>query len=267
MKLIIFSGSKYSEYSQGLLEFAHRNGYEVGGVVIRRAFTLQRLKEELNRLGWSTLRRVFETTLSILKIYSVRKSGWSLLLSEYSIKRTELLKLCVLKNIKFIEVDDVNCQDTYEFIKQIRPDIALFGGGGILRQPLLDCVKVINCHMGILPEYKGSYPWIWAILNNDLNKIGVSAHLMSSDIDTGHLLKMKHINLEGLVCVDDIETALEYAMVETIFDGLRIFEESESDYLFENNKSQVPVKKMYYVPHPSLFRLADELFKNRKKIK
>lgn len=265
MKLIIFAGSNYSEYSQGLLEIAQKNGYEVAGVVVRRAFTMQRMAEELNRTGWGIFTKLYKIIPNLLKIHPVKWSGWSRFLSEHGIKRKKLSDLCLIKKIPIIHVYDMNCQHTYNFIKKINPDVVLFGGGGILRETLLRCVKVINCHMGILPDYRGSYPWVWAILNNDINKIGLSAHLMTSDIDAGLVLKTKQINVDGLECVGDVEAALEYAMIETTLEALRIFQGYSFDCLHTYNSSLTQVGSTYYVPHPSLITLADKVLKKKER--
>src|SRR4051794_19945405 len=50
--------------------------------------------------------------------------------------------------------------------------------------PPLGC---INVHPGLLPEYRGTFPTPWCILNNE-TEIGVTVHYMNEGIDTGDIL-------------------------------------------------------------------------------
>lgn len=50
--------------------------------------------------------------------------------------------------------------------------------------PPLGC---INIHPGLLPQYRGTFPTPWCILNNE-KKIGITIHYMDEGIDTGDIL-------------------------------------------------------------------------------
>lgn len=54
----------------------------------------------------------------------------------------------------------------------------------LIRIPPLGC---INVHPGLLPNYRGTFPTPWCILNNE-KEFGITIHVMDSQIDTGDIL-------------------------------------------------------------------------------
>ena len=70
-----------------------------------------------------------------------------------------------------------------------------FYWSGLLRKVLLvDLEKALNCHMGILPFYRGMDVAQWPILNQDFSNIGLTTHIIDEGVDTGDILVHK-INL------------------------------------------------------------------------
>lgn len=67
-------------------------------------------------------------------------------------------------------------------------DVAIQGGVGILKPPLLDTPRLgfINVHPGRLPHYRGNSCPEWAVRNGD--PVIATAHLIDSGIDTGPVI-------------------------------------------------------------------------------
>jgi len=83
-------------------------------------------------------------------------------------------------------------QNAPESIAQLRvwsPDLIIFTGGNILREPLLDLPRlgVLNVHLGLLPEVRGMSSPEWSLLNHV--PIGVTIHYVDAGIDTGPVLQ------------------------------------------------------------------------------
>lgn len=261
MKILIIAGSNYSHYSQCLIECSKLAGYDVAGVVIRRSFTYQRFKEEFARGGWRVLTILYKKLAPIIGPSYFRKNGWTLYLEKRKFKPSKLSKLCYKMGIEYVVVNDINCEHTCNFVKQLKPDVALFGGGGIIRNQLLEKIPIINCHMGILPEYRGSYPWVWAILNGDIDKIGLTSHLMEFEIDTGEILSEKLIDVDKLKDIEEVETTLEYNMVEVMLEGLDVFVETANKKSVRKKEITCDHGQLYYMPHASLYNIAREKFR------
>ena len=80
--------------------------------------------------------------------------------------------------------------DTVENLRQIEPDvIAVVAYGRILPQRVLDTPKMgcVNIHASILPAYRGSAPYQWAVLDG-LEQTGVTAQYMSPEMDAGDII-------------------------------------------------------------------------------
>lgn len=50
----------------------------------------------------------------------------------------------------------------------------------------------INFHGSLLPKYRGRTPHVWAIINGE-NKTGITAHLITDDLDAGDIVFQKEI--------------------------------------------------------------------------
>ncbi len=81
-------------------------------------------------------------------------------------------------------------EETVEQLKALRPDVvAVVAYGRILPQRVLDIVPngFINIHASILPQYRGSAPYQWAVLDG-LEETGVSAQFMVHAMDAGDVV-------------------------------------------------------------------------------
>lgn len=83
---------------------------------------------------------------------------------------------------------DQNSPRTLAQLRQWSPDLAIFTGGNILRDPLLRVPRlgVMNAHLARLPEVRGMSSPEWSLLCGV--PLGVTIHLMDAGIDTGPIL-------------------------------------------------------------------------------
>jgi methionyl-tRNA formyltransferase len=57
------------------------------------------------------------------------------------------------------------------------------------------CNYAINFHGSLLPKYRGRTPHVWAIINGE-TETGVSAHIMTGEVDNGDIVKQVAIPIE-----------------------------------------------------------------------
>ena len=77
-----------------------------------------------------------------------------------------------------------------EMIKALEPDIlVVVAYGRILPQKVLDVPKYgcINIHASLLPKYRGSAPYQWAVLDG-LTETGVTAMYLTREMDAGDII-------------------------------------------------------------------------------
>ena len=80
--------------------------------------------------------------------------------------------------------------ETVEQLRALRPDVvAVVAYGRILPQRVLDIPPLgcINIHASILPSYRGSAPYQWAVLDG-LEETGVTAMYLCREMDAGDMI-------------------------------------------------------------------------------
>ena len=93
-------------------------------------------------------------------------------------------------NIPVFQPENFREDETVEQLKALAPDVvAVVAYGRILPQRVLDIVPqgFINIHASVLPQYRGSAPYQWAVLDG-LKETGVSAQFMVHAMDAGDVV-------------------------------------------------------------------------------
>ena len=81
-------------------------------------------------------------------------------------------------------------EETVEQLRALQPDVvAVVAYGRILPQNVLDVPPLgcINIHASLLPQYRGSAPYQWAVLDG-LEETGVSAMYLCRQMDAGDVI-------------------------------------------------------------------------------
>ena len=90
-------------------------------------------------------------------------------------------------NIPVFQPENFREEETVQQLRDLQPDaVAVVAYGRILPQSVLDIVpnRFINIHASVLPQYRGSAPYQWAVLDG-LAETGVSAQFMVRQMDAG----------------------------------------------------------------------------------
>lgn len=88
--------------------------------------------------------------------------------------------------------------DGVEDLRALQPDVCVTAAfGQILSQEVLDIPKMgtVNVHASLLPEYRGSSPINWCLLNGE-KVTGVTTMLTDKGIDTGDILQKAECVIE-----------------------------------------------------------------------
>ena len=90
-------------------------------------------------------------------------------------------------NVPVFQPENFREEETVQQLRALQPDaVAVVAYGRILPQTVLDIApnRFINIHASILPQYRGSAPYQWAVLDG-LEETGVSAQFMVRQMDAG----------------------------------------------------------------------------------
>ena len=99
-------------------------------------------------------------------------------------------EVAMAQGIPVFQPENFRAEETVEQLRALQPDVcAVVAYGRILPQKVLDVPKCgcINIHASILPQYRGSAPYQWAVLDG-LKETGVTAQHMVWEMDAGDVI-------------------------------------------------------------------------------
>mgnify|MGYP003292545637 CR=1 FL=1 len=102
-------------------------------------------------------------------------------------------ELALAHNIPVFQPENFRADEDVQAIRDLKPDvIAVVAYGRILPQRVLDIPTwdCVNIHASLLPQYRGSAPYQWAVLDG-LKETGVSAQHMVREMDAGDVIDVE----------------------------------------------------------------------------
>ena len=93
-------------------------------------------------------------------------------------------------NLPVFQPENFREDETVDELKALKPDaVAVVAYGRILPQRVLDIAPkgFINIHASVLPKYRGSAPYQWAVLDG-LDETGVTAMYLVREMDAGDII-------------------------------------------------------------------------------
>ena len=234
-----------------------KNNIEISAIFIKK-FTLKRFKNEFSRDGLRLIKKIWNKL--ILGQLAYKKNNADNIIKFRDLNDIKLNHVNELKknNTKIFYVNDINSTYVEDEFKKVKPSLVLFTGGGIIRQNIINLSGsgVINCHMGVLPAYRGMDVVEWPILHGDFNNVGLTTHFMDSGIDTGPILKIKRVKIRKNESINNLRKRFEPLMVQLMlitvidFSTKRIkpenqnFEDGKQYYIMHNDLKEICKKKL-----------------------
>ena len=99
-------------------------------------------------------------------------------------------EVALAHNLPVFQPENFREEETVEELRSLRPDVvAVVAYGRILPQKVLDIPAkgCINIHASLLPAYRGSAPYQWAVLDG-LAETGVTAMYLCREMDAGDII-------------------------------------------------------------------------------
>lgn len=99
-------------------------------------------------------------------------------------------EVALAAGIPVFQPENFREEETVEQLRELKPDVcAVVAYGRILPQKVLDVPKLgcVNIHASLLPQYRGSAPYQWAVLDG-LAETGVTAQHMALKMDAGDII-------------------------------------------------------------------------------
>lgn len=133
------------------------------------------------------LKRILADGFQVVGVYTQpdRPKGRGMKLTASPVKEVALDA-----GIPVFQPENFREEETVEALRALKPDIcAVVAYGRILPQKVLDVPTFgcINIHASLLPKYRGSAPYQWAVLNGE-KETGVTAMYLCREMDAGDMI-------------------------------------------------------------------------------
>ena len=133
------------------------------------------------------LKKIIEDGMDVVAVYTQpdRPKGRGMKMVFSAVK-----EVAISHNLPVFQPEHFREEETVEQLRALQPDVlAVVAYGRILPQRVLDIPKLgcINIHASLLPQYRGSAPYQWAVLDG-LAETGVSAQYMAAQMDAGDVI-------------------------------------------------------------------------------
>ena len=102
-------------------------------------------------------------------------------------------EVAIANNIPVFQPENFKSEETIAQFRALKPDIcAVVAYGRMLPQAILDTPTCgcINIHASLLPQYRGSAPYQWAVLDGR-KETGVTAQHMVLEMDAGDIIDVE----------------------------------------------------------------------------
>jgi len=256
---MVFCPNPYSLYTNSVCELLLRKGYSIECIFVRK-FTFDRFKNEFARDGKRLLKKIW--TKLVLREKSYSDDGDSIV----SLRNENQLKIKHINDFKAHGTKIINCNTlndkiVEETLKQYEEKLVVFTGGGIIRKNILDNAGdgIINCHMGILPKYKGMDLPEWCILEDETDQLGLTLHFMDTGIDTGDILRKVNIDLGTHANMKDLRRSFEPVMVTSMVAVVDDYLNGKINRIKQPSKD----KRQYFIVHKKLYDIVNKKLEKR----
>ncbi len=133
------------------------------------------------------LKKILADGFEVVGVYTQpdRPKGRGMKLVASAVKEVALAN-----NLPVFQPENFKSEESVETLRALQPDVcAVVAYGRILPQKVLDVptLACVNIHASLLPQYRGSAPYQWAVLDG-CTETGVAAQFMSLGVDEGDVI-------------------------------------------------------------------------------
>ena len=149
--------------------------------------------------------------------------------SDFNADFMDLAPLAQENKIPCLHVQNINCQDSLDFIKRLSPDICYcFGWSQLLKEELINSFPrgVVGFHPAALPNNRGRHPTIWALALG-LEETASTFFMINAGADEGAIVSQEKIKI---TYEDDARTLYDKILNVAVQQEIKFTED------FENNR-------------------------------
>lgn len=198
--VVLLSPNLYGDYAICVAELLARRGIRFEAIFVRRLASVGRLHHELRNEGLPGFARKVARKLIFRNI--AHKGADHETIADFKkrerIGYRSLAEFAEAHGASLHTCGDFNEEAVCTEIRRLAPAVTVFTGGGLLRAPLLDAAerRIVGCHPGLLPDYRGMDCLEWAVLEGRPDKLGLTTFLIDEGVDTGPIVSVHPATLQ-----------------------------------------------------------------------
>ena len=169
------------------------------------------------------LKRILEDGYEVVGVYTQpdRPKGRGMKMVYSPVK-----ELAIAHNIPVLQPENFRDDADVQALRELKPDVcAVVAYGRILPQRVLDIPTsgCVNIHASLLPQYRGSAPYQWAVLDG-CKETGVTAQHMALKMDAGDIIDVAKTPIGENETAGELLDRLAVLGAELLSNTLRRFE-------------------------------------------
>lgn len=138
------------------------------------------------------------------------------------------VKVCAQAHgVPVLQFERIRRKEGREALSALRPDLFVTAAfGQILSKAVLEIPQLgtINVHASLLPQYRGSAPINWCIINGE-RMAGVTTMMTNEGIDTGDMLLRDEAEIDENENAEELTERLSFVGAQTLLRTLRALED------------------------------------------
>jgi methionyl-tRNA formyltransferase len=172
------------------------------------------------------------------------------------------IELCRELEIPYVEVQSLSSKEGLAAVRDLRPDVAVHAGAGILREAVLSIptLGTLNAHMGILPKYRGMHVSLWAAFNRE--PVGCTVHFIDSGIDTGAIVAVREADITEAHSIDALRDVIDRAQIALLGEVLEAIDCGSGAPNARPQRSDEG--RQFFRMHPEMVTLLEERLAHRQ---
>jgi methionyl-tRNA formyltransferase len=253
--IVVFSPNRYSLYTTTVTALLVRHCINISGIYVRKMIDPSRFLPEYSRDSSRLLKKIWRKLVlrqaayhpgNLDNIIGFRK--------KHAITINDVAEFEGRHSIPVFYCSSLNSPLVVKGLQNYRPDLVIFTGGGLIRKEILENSGngILNCHMGILPTYRGMDVVEWAILEGQLNQVGITTHFMDKGVDTGDILACMPVPPKRGETIQALRDRLESTMCQFLVDSCLHFLNGD----ITRKPQKLQEGRQYFMMHPGLIKLA-----------
>lgn len=261
IRFAVLSPIKTSLYSRLVVHLAALEPeVELTDVIVRTPWTYRRIRGELRRDGARLLWKAYHKIVLKEKAYDEDdEENIRSLARRVELPGRTLMDLAAIHGFRVVVVKDHNDPRAQQALCNCKPDVIAFTGGGLIRREVLQASRlgILNCHLGMLPRYRGMDVVEWPVLERDQDdqplQVGLTVHFMDRGLDTGPILLRRPMDIRPHDTFCSIRTRMGPAMVEMMMEAIRNLRDGTAKIMPQS----IEQGRQYFVMHPRMQTCAE----------